>query len=104
MITSCPHCNLTLDIPPAHYGQSLACPSCGGKFTVAQPSSDELDKSSGEIERPGWLEQDHANPNLQISFCLGLVGAAILLGAMIPFRDSFGAIFIDRTWVNWAET
>ena len=104
MITSCPHCNTTLDIPQAYYGQSLSCPACGGKLTVNAPTGDQKNEQTGKVDRPGWHEKDQMNPNIGASFGIAIVITACFLISMVPLQDNLGAIFLKRGWVNYAET
>lgn len=107
MLINCPHCNTALDIAPEHFGQSLICPACKGKLQVDAPASgsEQAEQDDGKPQREGWPEQDHANPNFAISFMIGLAVTAAILAAMLPVRDTrIGGIFLDRGWVNYAET
>ena len=107
MLINCPHCSTALDIAPEHFGQNLQCPACKGKLKVdaPDPTSEEAKTQDGKPQREGWPEADHANPNFGLSFIIGIVATAAVLGAMIPVRDTrIGGIFLDRGWVNYAET
>lgn len=105
MLIACSHCNANLDISPDLYGQVVQCPVCGGKLTIEAPAGD-LPSASGKPIRHGWKESDHANVNPLHAFAIGFVASAVWLACMYlpPIRASFGAIFVDRGWVDFAET
>ncbi len=108
MLINCPHCGTALDIAPEYFGQNLVCPACKGKLKVdaPEPTSKEAQEEEGGIpQREGWPEGDHANPNFAASFMIGLAVTGAILGAMIPIVDTrIGELFLERGWVNWAET
>ena len=108
MLINCPHCSTALDIAPEHFGQNLQCPACKGKLKVDAPeptSKGDQQEEGGIPQREGWPERDHANPNFAVSFMIGLAVTGVILGAMIPIIDTrIGELFLDRGWVNWAET
>jgi len=109
MLVTCPHCNTDLDASPEHYGQSVQCPACNGKLRIpsagaAGPSTGDFSKNA-KPKRKGWDEKDHANVNFVKSLLFGGGITIIFLLALIPFIETgIGAIFLDRGWVNWAET
>ncbi len=106
MLINCPHCQTGLDIAPEHFGQTVQCPACKGKLTVAPPDEDSAKSdSASRPERKGWHEKDHANPNFGASLGIAVAVTAMFLGLMALFRDTrVGSIFLDRGWVNYAET
>ena len=105
MLVSCPNCSTGLDVAPEHAGQTLQCPACRGTFTVAADAAKQAGGLERRIEREGWHEGDHANPNFAISLLIGLGAAAVVLLALVPFKDTrVGELFLARGWVNWAET
>jgi flagellar motor component MotA len=105
MLIACSHCQANLDISSDLYGQIVQCPVCGGKLKV-DPPTEELPTLSGKPVRHGWKESDHANVNPLHAFAIGFVISAVWLACMYipPIRASFGAIFVDRGWVDFAET
>ncbi|BCX47761.1 MotA/TolQ/exbB proton channel [Haloferula helveola] len=106
MLISCPHCNTGLDVAPEHIGQTVQCPACQGRLTIsADNASQQPGDTPSHPEREGWPEKDHANPNFAKSLGIGVGCTVVFLALMIPFRDTrFGGIFLDRGWVNYAET
>lgn len=107
MIISCPHCQGSLDISPEFFGQTFQCPLCKGKISIADSDTTESNESGKQRpKREGWTEKDHANVNFIKAFLIGFVVSAVWLGCMYipPIRASFGAIFVDRGWVDFAET
>lgn len=105
MLTTCPHCQGSLDISAELYGHTVECPLCNGKFEVETPAGEDAgDEGPARPKRTGWKEKDHANVNFLLSLLIGTAATAIFLGMMFPLRGSIGAIFLDRGWVNWAET
>ena len=107
MLISCPHCNTGLDITPEYYGQTVQCPACSGRLDIpdapAEPETTSLGKTIPE--REGWAEKDHSNPNFLLGLGIGLGATLLFLGIMYPLKSTpIGAIFVDRGWVNWAET
>lgn len=106
MLITCPHCQTGLDIAPEHFGQTVLCPACKGKLTVSAP--EEGSSAPGAPSRPereGWPEKDHANPNFGVSLGIAVGLTVVFLLLMVPFRETrFGGIFLDRGWVNYAET
>lgn len=105
MLIACSHCQANLDISSDLYGQIVQCPVCGGKLKIDAPA-EELPTLSGKPVRHGWKESDHANVNPLHAFAIGFVISAVWLACMYipPIRASFGAIFVDRGWVDFAET
>ena len=105
MLIACSHCQANLDISPDLYGQVVQCPVCNGKLKIDAPA-EELPTIEGKPVRHGWQESDHANVNALHAFLIGFVVSTIWLACMYipPIRASFGAIFVDRGWVDFAET
>lgn len=55
--------------------------------------------------REGWIEADHANVNFTKSFLIGLGITVAFLALMFPFLGMrVGDLFLDRGFVNYAET
>jgi hypothetical protein len=108
MIISCPHCQGSLDISPELYGQVVQCPLCKGKISLADVDVPEEVDQSGQQKpkREGWAEEDHANVNFLHAFLMGFGASVVWLAIMAipPVRQNIGAIFLDRGWVNYAET
>ena len=105
MLIACSHCQANLDISSDLYGQVVQCPVCNGKLKIDAPA-EELPTIEGKPVRHGWQESDHANVNALHAFIIGFVVSTIWLACMYipPIRASFGAIFVDRGWVDFAET
>lgn len=103
MLINCSHCQTSLDISPELYGSVVQCPVCNGKLRIEAP---EETTSTGKTKpkREGWQESDQANVDALKAFLFGLTATLLFLGIMFPLRGSIGAIFLDRGWVNWAET
>lgn len=107
----CPHCQLEMSAEDEHAGQVVACPGCNGRFQI--PALPEKAPAgtvgaaalrSGSSQRGGWQEEDHANVNFAVSLGIGVVATTLFLLALVPFKDKpFGAIFLSRGWVNYAE-
>ena len=105
MQISCPHCNTALDVAPEHFGQQVQCPACSNRFQIPDGPTEPSDPDFQKPERQGWEERDHANVNFGKSFIIGASITAGWLLLMVPFQSSrFGAIFLDRGWVNYTET
>ena len=105
MQISCPHCNTALDVAPEHFGQQVQCPACSNRFQIPDGPTEPSDPNYQKPERQGWEERDHANVNFGKSFIIGASITAGWLLLMVPFQSSrFGAIFLDRGWVNYTET
>jgi hypothetical protein len=61
--------------------------------------------SPAKPQRAGWEEKDHANVDFVRSLLYGIAGTVGILLLMVPLRgNGIGAIFLDRGWVNYAET
>jgi flagellar motor component MotA len=108
MLVPCPHCKTDLDASPDHAGQTVQCPACGGRLQVPaapEPSANGASTSGRRPQRSGWEEKDHANVHFWKSLGIGVAVTICFLGALFPFADSgFGALFLKRGWVNYAET
>lgn len=107
MLVNCPHCEAGLDVASEHHGQAVQCPACNGKFKCPEGSTQVETTAGGkEIpERKGWVEKDHANPNFLVTLGIGLGITVVFLAMLYPLKNTtIGAIFVDRGWVNWAET
>jgi biopolymer transport protein ExbB/TolQ len=108
MLINCPHCQTGLDISPDHFGQTVQCPACQGRLAVNPPEETPAPATPGappKPERKGWQEKDHANPNFGNGLGLAVGSSVLFLLAMVPVRDTrIGSIFLDRGWVNYAET
>lgn len=104
MLISCPHCKTDLDAKPEHFGQTVHCPACQGRLQI--PKLDESAANNpGRPQREGWEEKDHANVDFIKSLMIGIGLTAAFLGILFPIRDSnIGALFLNRGWVNYAET
>ena len=105
MLVSCPHCKTDLDVTPELFGQTVQCPACQGRLQIPKMEEQAGSKTSARPQRAGWEEKDHANVDFIKSLLFGLGGTAGVLLLMIPLRGNrLGAIFLDRGWVNYAET
>ncbi len=105
MFVSCPHCKTDLDVTSELFGQTVQCPACHGRLHI--PKIEETTNATGSTrpQRKGWEEKDHANVDFIKSLLFGLGGTVGILLLMVPLRSSrLGAIFLDRGWVNYAET
>ena len=103
MLINCSHCQSSLDVSPEHYGQTIQCPVCNGRLRI-EPPDDSAGSGQNKPKRKGWEEGDHANVDALKAFLIGLGTTVVFLGLMFPLRGNIGAIFLDRGWVNWAET
>jgi len=105
MLVSCPHCQTDLDAAPELSGQTVTCPACNGRLKIPKMDASSGNSSNGRPQRQGWPEEDHANVNFGKSL---LIGVGITIGfllLMFPIREHrIGSIFLDRGWVNYAET
>ena len=105
MLISCPHCNTDLDVTPELFGQTVQCPACQGRLQIPETAETSTATSPDRPERAGWEEKDHANVDFVKSLLFGIGGTIGILLLMIPLRGNrIGAIFLDRGWVNYAET
>jgi len=105
MFVSCPHCSTGLDVAPEHAGQALQCPACQGRLTLSSEDLAQQTAASNHPEREGWAEKDHANPHFVKSLLIGIGITVAFMLLMFPFKNTrMGAIFLDRGWVNYAET
>ena len=105
MLISCPHCNTDLDVTPELFGQTVQCPACQGRLQIPETAETSTATSPDRPERAGWEETDHANVDFVKSLLFGIGGTIGILLLMIPLRGNrIGAIFLDRGWVNYAET
>lgn len=104
MLITCPHCKTDLEATPELYGQTVHCPACNGKIEI--PKTEIQSNATGEVrpQRKGWEESDHANVDFFKSLIIGVSGTTAILLLMLPLRSSIGALFLDRGWVNYAET
>ncbi len=105
MLISCPHCNTDLDVTPELFGQTVQCPACRGGLQIPETQEKITTTSLDRPQRAGWEEKDHANVDFIKSLLFGIGGTIGILLLMIPLRgNSIGALFLDRGWVNYAET
>lgn len=105
MLVSCPHCKTDLDVTPELYGQTVQCPACHGRLQIPKVEETSTATGSAKPQRAGWEEKDHANVDFFKSLLFGFAGTVAILLPMIPMRGNrIGAIFLDRGWVNYAET
>ena len=113
---------MNLSVSEEHAGKSARCPGCGSRVTV--PSADKASASAGDSSkssngagdrpadqqreikhRTGWQESDPANPNLLLSFGVGIsINVYILLLGLALRKTYVYTILFDRGWVNFAET
>ncbi len=105
MLVSCPHCKTDLDVTPELFGQTVQCPACSGRLQIPKADSQPEKTGTGRPKRDGWEEKDHANVDFVKSLIFGTVITVGFLLLMVPMRGNrIGAIFLDRGWVNYAET
>ncbi|RPJ32137.1 MAG: hypothetical protein EHM17_14010, partial [Verrucomicrobiaceae bacterium] len=102
MLFTCPHCQTSLDVAPEHAGQTVQCPACNGKLKIPAGFADSA--ANQHPERKGWEEKDHANVNFVKSLAIGTGITIGFMLLMVPFRSGIGALFLNRGWVNYAET
>lgn len=104
MQISCPHCSTALDVTQEHLGQQVQCPACQNRFEIPQATTPP-EGSNQKPARTGWEEKDHANVNFGKSLLIGAGITVAYLLLMVPFKGSrLGDLFLDRGWVNYAET
>lgn len=104
MLVSCPHCQTSLDVAPEHSGQTVQCPACSGRLEIPKAEEAAAD-TGGRPQREGWAEGDHANADFVKSLLIGGGITILFLLMMFPFKGTrLGDIFLDRGWVNFAET
>lgn len=126
-VVRCPGCNTKLQIPegaaPPVTGPVGSAPgfpdtSSGGvPQGYSSSSQEQLNYQQEKPQRTGWKEADPANPNLLMSLGIGAVLFAAWYGILYPFNPPttmassqynimqyMAAMFIQRTWVNFAET
>ena len=103
----CPHCQLSLRAELEHAGRVVHCPGCNGRFQVPSappPPPGASAKNAAQVQRVGWLEEDHANVNFWLSLGLGAAITAGFLLLLLPFKGLYlSDLFLRRGWVNWAE-
>ena len=105
MLVSCPHCKTDLEVTPELYGQTVQCPACQGRLQIPKMEEKATATSPAKPQRAGWEEKDHANVDFVKSLLYGIAGTVGILLLMVPLRgNGIGAIFLDRGWVNYAET
>ena len=102
MLFTCPHCKTSLDVASEYAGQTVQCPACSGRLKIPETLADSAQNQ--HPERKGWEEKDHANVNFTKSLAIGTGITAAFLLLMVPFRSGIGALFLERGWVNYAET
>ncbi len=102
MLFTCPHCKTSLDVAPEYAGQTVQCPACSGRLKIPETLADSAQNQ--HPERKGWEEKDHANVNFTKSLAIGTGISVAFLLLMVPFRSGIGALFLERGWVNYAET
>ena len=129
-IVRCPGCNTKLQIPES----AAAAPAAGLSGPVSPapgagappppdaasslpPPGDGLHYQQEKPQRTGWKEADPANPSILLSLGIGAVLFCAWYGILYPFNPPttmasssynlmqyLAALFIQRTWVNFAET
>ncbi len=105
MLISCPHCNTELEVTPELFGQTVQCPACHGRLQIPKAGEKTGASHAERPQRKGWEEKDHANVNFGMSLLIGFGITVAFLLMMVPIRDTrLGSIFLERGWVNYAET
>lgn len=125
-IVRCPGCNTKLQIPdmpassvtgpvaPPPSSGSLPMPDAGAP---SRGMEEQLNYQQEKPQRTGWIEADPANPSILVSLGIGAVLFCAWYGILYPFNPPvtmassaynlmqyLAAMFIQRTWVNFAET
>lgn len=130
-VVRCPGCNTKLQIPesaaasspapdaPGLPGASEAVASSGGAThgDYSSTAGNDLNFEKSKPQREGWKETDPANPSVLLSLGIGAVMFVAWYGILYPFNPPstlpateynmmqyLAAMFIQRTWVNFAET
>lgn len=127
-IVRCPGCNTKLQIPemPTTSTGGQPLPDAGGyssgfsnekDYSSSSGSDDTLNYEKTKPQREGWQESDPANPSVWVSLGIGSVLFVAWYGILYPFNPGpevqssqynlmqyLAAMFIQRTWVNFAET
>ena len=116
---TCPHCQLNLSAERELAGRALTCPGCNGRIVVPgtrmprapgaqrkSPRGSQTQQASSDAgTRGGWPEADHANVPFWTSLGIGVAATALLLLLLLPFKGQWiSDLFLERTWVNYAET
>ena len=116
-VVRCPGCNTKLQIPgdlatlaglPAP--SNLPPPSTGGAPAEQQATAPQGGYEStfeqARQQRGGWEETDPCNPNPWVALAIGSVTTAAWYGLMFALGHGnyLHDMFIERTWVNYAET
>jgi hypothetical protein len=128
-VVRCPGCNTKLQIPdsvgasepapsPESPAQTSSAPTPDAPGASPRPSvGSTLNFQQPKQQRLGWKETDPANPNVLVSLGIGAVLFVAWYGVLYPFNPPtelasnqynlmqyMAAMFIQRTWVNFAET
>jgi hypothetical protein len=129
-VVRCPGCNTKLQIPesagPSAATGAISAPPAGGGLPLpdaaggvppAGGAAEQMHYQQEKPQRTGWKETDPANPNILVSLGIGAVLFCAWYGILYPFNPPatlassqynlmqyMAAMFIQRTWVNFAET
>jgi flagellar motor component MotA len=130
-VVRCPGCNTKLQIPDtlgqapppdapgADLGTGPTTASTSGTYGnySSTATGEEMSFQKSKPQREGWKEADPANPNIWMSLGIGTVLFIAWYGILYPFNPApnvpsseynfmqyLAAMFIQRTWVNFAET
>lgn len=111
---SCPSCGMQLKAEAEHAGKYVRCPGCSTKMQipaeeaappppppgvpapsgVSRPSADgggqPVPKEKTKKHRSGWEETDPANPNMWITFGIGLGAAILFITVLLQFKAPAG--------------
>lgn len=105
MQISCPHCSTALNVTQEHIGQQVQCPACQNRFQIPEATTPPTGTGNQKPARKGWEEKDHANVNFGKSLLVGAGITILFMLLMVPFKNTrMGGLFLDRGWVNYAET
>lgn len=126
-IVRCPGCNTKLQIPETAAvtkSTSVPAPAPGSAFpppdaehSLGSFPGSTAPSTESKPHRAGWQEADPANPSILLSLGIGAVLFCAWYGMLYPFNPPpamqasaynvmqyLAAMFIQRTWVNFAET
>ncbi len=108
-VVRCPGCNTKLEIPSAEQASATppspsGVPAPTGAKTPATGASQTPARKDKPKERTGWEETDPSNPNMLISFGIGLGAAILFVTILLQFKAPAGTPTSQLNAIQYAAS
>lgn len=99
---------MQLKSEPEQAGQAARCPNCNSRIQIPANMPDSTHTQTGASNRrtvrQGWKETDPTNPNMLVSFGLGVGLLAVWFLILLPFKPAHEKLNTDYTTIEFVSS